>query len=92
MSIWRNISQRSEGIHKRKEEKINIDDSPYATKADVDKITAPLTFYGYVKSENELPSSPNTGTILCVGNSGKIMVYTGKQWVCITSDIIDRTK
>ena len=92
MTYWSEKHKRSQGLRVRKEEKINADDSPYATKNLVDDITAPLTFYGYVKSEKELPSSPNTGTIFCIGNSGKIMVYTGIQWVCVTSNTIELNK
>lgn len=92
MSVWGNISKRADGTLKRKEEE-KIDYSPYATKDLIDNITAPLTFYGAVKSEKELPSSPNTGTIFCIGNSGKIVVYTGKEWVSITSsDTIESNK
>ena len=92
MSIWKNINQRSEGSLKRKEDEIDIDYSPYATKALIDSITPSMTFYGSVKSEKELPSSPHTGTIFCIGNSGKIVVYTGKEWVCVTSDTIESNK
>ena len=92
MSIWKNINQRSEGSLKRKEDEIDVDYSPYATKDLIDNITAPLTFYGAVKSEKELPNSPNTGTIFCIGNSGKFVVYTGKEWICVTSDTIESNK
>ena len=93
MSHWSEMNRRSQGVTKRKEDKIDVDYSPYATKELIDNIIAPMTFYGAVKSEKELPSSPNTGTIFCIGNSGKIVVYTGKEWVSITSsDTIESNK
>lgn len=92
MSVWVDIHKRSNGDLERKEEKVSIDNSPYATAADVlDSLRKPIIYVGLV-NQNSAPEA-DQGKIYvvnedCVHNgvtftNGTIVCYDGKQFVTV---------
>ena len=59
MSIWADIYKRSNGLTQRKEDQ--IDESPYATKVDIESIIKPITYVGSVNTQSQLPQSAAVG-------------------------------
>jgi hypothetical protein len=79
MSIWADIHRRSNGLQERKEDR--IDESPYATRADIQ----PITFAGVVNTQSQLPQSTAVGNIFYVKDTGELFLYTNNGFELISS-------
>ena len=83
MSIWADIHRRSNGLQERKEDR--IDESPYATRADVESNIQPITFAGVVNTQCQLPQSTVVGKIFYVKDTGELFLYTNNGFELISS-------
>ena len=83
MSIWRDIHKRSNGLTQRKEDQIN--ESPYATRADVESIIQPITFAGIVKTPGQLPLAATLGELFYAQDTGEMYIYTNNGFELISS-------
>ena len=83
MSIWRDIHKRSNGLTQRKEDQ--IDESPYATRADVESIIQPITYAGIVNSQSQLPQSAAVGQLFYAQDTGGFYIYTNNGFELISS-------
>lgn len=83
MSIWADIHRRSNGLQERKEDR--IDESPYATRADVESNIQPITFAGVVNTQSQLPQSAAVGNIFYVKDTGELFLYTNNDFELISS-------